>query len=317
MNEILNRIQKVGIMPVAVLDDVKNAVPLAEALCSGGIHCVEIPLSTDAAEESIRIMTERFPQMLIGAGGILRAEQASLAVNAGAKFIVSPEFSSSVVTYCIDRAIPVIPGVSTPDDVETAISLGLDAVKVSSAGQDRGLHMSQIMYSSYNHINFIPADGFNEKNNSSYPAFDNILSCSLMVEQELIQAGEFNKIRDLATKAIQTMLCFEFTHIGINLSTDEEAEKTAGIFEAMFGFQKKSGAGSVFAGTAIECMKPPHFGTKGHIAIATNSIVRAKNYFETAGYKFNEASAKFNHDKMIVIYFEEEVGGFAVHILQR
>ncbi|SET61732.1 bifunctional 4-hydroxy-2-oxoglutarate aldolase/2-dehydro-3-deoxy-phosphogluconate aldolase [Lacrimispora sphenoides] len=317
MNEILNRIHKIGIMPVAVLDDVKNAVPLAEALCGGGIHCVEIPLSTNAAEESIRIMTERFPQMLIGAGDILTAAQASLAVNAGAKFIISPEFSSSVVKYCMDRAIPVIPGVSTPADVETAISFGLDAVIVSSAGQDGGLHMNQTMYSSYNHINFIPADGINEKNSSSYPAFDNILACSLMVEQELIQAGESEKIRDLTTKAIQTMLGFEFTHIGINLSTDEEAEKTAGIFEAMFGFQKKSGAGSVFAGTAIECMKPPYFGTKGHIAISTNSIVRAKNYFETAGYKFNEASAKFNNDKMIVIYFEEEVGGFAVHILQR
>jgi len=157
MNEILNRIQKIGIMPVAVLDDVKNAVPLAEALCGGGIHCVVIPLSTCAAEESIRIITERFPQMLIGAGDIQTAAQASLAVNAGAEFIVSPEFS--VVTYCIGRAIPVIPVVSTPDDVETAILFGLDAVKVSSAGQDRDLHISQNMYSSYNHINFIPADG--------------------------------------------------------------------------------------------------------------------------------------------------------------
>ncbi|PJJ28910.1 bifunctional 4-hydroxy-2-oxoglutarate aldolase/2-dehydro-3-deoxy-phosphogluconate aldolase [Lacrimispora celerecrescens] len=317
MNEILNRIQKIGIMPVAVLDDVKNAVPLAEALCGGGIHCVVIPLSANAAEESIRIMTERFPKMLIGAGGILTTEQAGLAVNAGAKFIVTPEFSSSVVTYCIGRAIPVIPGVSTPDDVETAISFGLDAVNVSSAGQDRGFHMSQSMYSSYNHINFIPADGINEKNSSSYPAFDNILACRMVVEQDLLQAGAFEKIRDLTTKAIKTMLGFEFTHIGINLSNDAEADKTAGIFEAMFGFQKISGAGSLFAGTAIECMKPPCFGTKGHIAIATNSIVRAKNYFEAAGYKFNEASAKFNHNKMIVIYFEEEVGGFAVHLLQR
>lgn len=316
MNEVLNNIQKIGIIPVAALHDAKNAVPLAKTLCRGGVPCVEVPLDTEAAEESIGIMSEQFPQMLIGAGSVLTAEQVGHAIHAGAGFIISPEFSPAVIKYCIDRAIPVIPAVSSPDEVEAAISFGLDAVSICPRAQDDSLSMIQTMDSSCN-IKFIPSVNIHEKNISSYLALDNVSACTWTVDQELIQAGKFEEICRLTTKTVQTLLGFEFAHIGINLNDDDEADKTAGMFGTMFGFPKRSGTDSIFSGTAIECMKPPYFGTKGHIAIATSSIVRAKNYFEAAGYKFQESSAKFNDNKMIVIYFEEEIGGFAVHILQR
>ncbi len=317
MDKILNKIQNTGILPVAALDDVRNAFPLAQALCAGNIFCIEVLSGTKAAEESIAKIADGFPQMLVGAGDIRTVQEASRAVNAGAKFIITPEFSPSVITYCIDRAIPVIPGVSSSDELETAISLGLHAVNLFPAGQDMERLTIQASQSSHNHINFIPAECINENNVSAYPFSDHVLTCKWNMEPKLIQAGEFGKIRDQASTIIRTMLGFEFAHIGINLSTKTEADKTAGMFDAMFGFQKKPGTDSIFAGASIECMTPPCFGTKGHIAIATNSIVSAKSYFESAGYKFNEASAKFINQKMIVIYFEEEVGGFAVHLLQR
>lgn len=317
MNETLNRIQKIGILPVAALDDAKHAIPLAEALSNGGIPCLEVSFCTSAAEESIRQIAKQFPKMLIGAGTITTAEQASLAIHAGAKFIISPEFSPAVIDYCIEKAIPVIPQVSSSDDVKKAVSFGLDTVNFLPDGKDNGLNQLNTLNSTNDPITFLPSGGICKDDISSYLAFDSVLACSWLVNQELIQAGEFGKISALAAETMQTMLGFELAHVGINLDSEAEADKTAGIFESMFHFPKRPGAGSIFAGTAIECMVPPFFGTKGHIGIATNSIGRARSYFERAGYHFNESSAKFINNQMIVIYFEEEVGGFAVHILQR
>ena len=298
MNEVLEKIQKIGIVPVVVLDDAKDAAPLAKALCEGGLPCAEVTFRTAAAEESIRIMAKEFPEMLVGAGTVLTTEQVDRAVNAGAKFIVSPGLNPEVVKYCVDKGIPVTPGTSNPSDVEMAISLGLDVVKFFPAEQ---------------------AGGINAKNINSYLAFDKILACggSWMVKKDLVAAGEFDKIRDLTKEAVQTMLGFELAHIGINCDSEAEAEKTADAFDGLFGFTKKVGNSSVFAGTAVEAMKSKGLGSKGHIAVATNSVVRAKNYLEMMGYKFNEESAKFKGDKMTAIYLADEIGGFAVHLVQK
>lgn len=319
MNEVLQKIQKIGIVPVVVLDDAKDAAPLAKALCEGGLPCAEVTFRTAAAEESIRIMAEQFPEMLVGAGTVLTIEQVDRAVNAGAKFIVSPGLNPTVVKYCVDKGIPVTPGTSNPSDVEAAISLGLDVVKFFPAEQAGGLNMIKAMAAPYTQMKFMPTGGINAKNINSYLAFDKILACggSWMVKKELVAAGEFDKIRDLTKEAVQTMLGFELAHIGINCENETEAEKTADAFDGLFGFTKKVGNSSVFAGTAVEAMKSAGRGAKGHIAISTNSVVRAKNYLEMMGYKFDESTAKFKGDKMNAIYLADEIGGFAVHLVQK
>ena len=319
MNEVLEKIQKIGIVPVVVLDDAKDAAPLAKALCEGGLPCAEVTFRTAAAEESIRIMAKEFPEMLVGAGTVLTTEQVDRAVNAGAKFIVSPGLNPTVVKYCVDKGIPVTPGTSNPSDVEMAISLGLDVVKFFPAEQAGGINMIKAMAAPYTQMKFMPTGGINAKNINSYLAFDKILACggSWMVKKDLVAAGEFDKIRDLTKEAVQTMLGFELAHIGINCDSETEAEKTADAFDGLFGFTKKVGNSSVFAGTAVEAMKSIGLGSKGHIAVATNSVVRAKNYLEMMGYKFNEESAKFKGDKMTAIYLADEIGGFAVHLVQK
>lgn len=319
MNTVLNEIQKIGIVPAAVLDDVSNAIPLADALCKGGIPCVEIAFCGEAAEESIHIMAEKFPQMTIGSGAVLTTEQACRAIDAGADFIVSPIFDLAVIQYCIDRNVPIIPRISGSNDVEAALPLGLEAVSFFSDSLADGLHMLQTISSHYPDMKFMQEGDLCGKDAASYLTLDNILACSGdgVAKQEWIHSGEFGNIRRLAKETVRVMMGFEVSHIGINCSSDEKAEETAGTFEAMFGFSKESGAASVYAGSFLECMKPPHLGTNGHIAITANSIIRAKNYFEAVGYEFNEASAKFNNSKMIVIYFKEEIGGFAVHIVQK
>ncbi len=319
MNKVLEQIQKIGIVPVVVLDDPKDAAPLAKALCEGGLPCAEVTFRTAAAEESIRIMAKEFPEMLVGAGTVLTTEQVDRAVAAGAKFIVSPGLNPTVVKYCIDKGVPVTPGTSNPSDVEAAIALGLDVVKFFPAEQAGGIAMIKAMSAPYTQMKFMPTGGINAKNINSYLAFDKILACggSWMVKKDLVAAGEFDKIRDLTREAVQTMLGFELAHVGINCSSEEEADKTAGAFDALFGFAKKPGNSSVFAGTAIEAMKTKYLGANGHIAISTNSVLRAKNYLEMMGYKFNEESAKFKGDKMTAIYLADEIGGFAVHLVQK
>ena len=110
MNPVLEQIQKTGIIPVVVLDDAKDAEPLAKALCEGGLPCAEVTFRTEAAEECIRIMSEKFPEMLVGAGTVLTTEQVDRAVAAGAKFIVSPGLNPRIVKYCVEKGIVITPG---------------------------------------------------------------------------------------------------------------------------------------------------------------------------------------------------------------
>ena len=203
MNEVLKQIEKIGIVPVVVLNDAKDAEPLGKALCEGGLPCAEVTFRTDAAEESIRIMAEKFPEMLVGAGTVLTIEQVDRAVNAGAKFIVSPGLNPKVVSYCVEKGIPVTPGTANPSNVEQAIELGLDVVKFFPAEQAGGLAYIKAIAAPYTGMKFMPTGGINAENVKEYLACDKILACggSWMVKGDLIKAGDFDKITELVKEA--------------------------------------------------------------------------------------------------------------------
>ena len=203
MNEVLKQIEKIGIVPVVVLNDAKDAEPLGKALCEGGLPCAEVTFRTDAAEESIRIMAEKFPEMLVGAGTVLTIEQVDRAVNAGAKFIVSPGLNPKVVSYCVEKGIPVTPGTANPSNVEQAIELGLDVVKFFPAEQAGGLAYIKAIAAPYTGMKFMPTGGINANNVKDYLACDKILACggSWMVKGDLVKAGEFDKITELVKEA--------------------------------------------------------------------------------------------------------------------
>ena len=320
MNEVLKKIQAIGIVPVVKIDRAEDAVPLAKALCEGGLPCAEVTFRTAAAEASIKAMTEAYPDMLVGAGTVLTTEQVDKAVNAGATFIVSPGLNPKVVKYCVDKGIPVTPGTANPSDVEQAIELGLEVVKFFPAEAAGGLNMIKSMAAPYVNMMFMPTGGINAKNLNSYLDFPKILACggSWMVSDTMINAGEFDKIRDLTKEAVQLMLGFELAHIGINAKNEDEADRVASKFSDIFGFAKKTGNSSIFAGGAVEVMKTPYLGDQGHIAIRTNYLNRAINYLELNGVEFVADSAKFDaKGKMVAIYLKDQIGGFAVHLLQK
>lgn len=317
MNELIKKISNFGIVPVIKIDNVETAVPLAEALINAGLPVAEVTFRTSEAEESIKRIANAYPDMIVGAGTVLTTEQVDKAVNAGAKFIVTPGFNPKVVSYCISNGITIIPGASTPSDMETAIEMGLDVVKFFPAEQSGGVEYLKAVGGPYTKLKFIPTGGINAKNLNTYLSQKNVVACggSWMVKSELIDAGDFEAIKKLTKEAIQNMLGFSLDHVGINCADLNEADSVANSFSSIFGFDYKMGNSSIFAGGAVEVMKSPYLGEKGHIAIKTNSIDRAVAYLGELGVKFNESTRKAGpKGETKAIYLNEEIGGFAVHL---
>ena len=204
MKAIAEQFKEYGVVPVVVLNDAKDAEPLADALVKGGLPCAEVTFRTDAAEESIRIMAQKYPEMLVGAGTVLTIDQVDRAVNAGSKFIVSPGFDPEIVDYCLSKNIPIFPGCITPSEVAQAVKRGLKVVKFFPAEQFGGVATIKAMAAPYTMMKFMPTGGVSAKNLKDYLTFDKIICCggSWMVKGDLIKAGEFDKICELAKEAV-------------------------------------------------------------------------------------------------------------------
>ena len=205
MKEIAEKFQKFGVVPVVVLEDTKDAVPLAKALVEGGLPCAEVTFRTEAAEASIRKMTEAYPEMLVGAGTVLTKEQVDRAAAACAKFIVSPGLNPKTVKYCQEKNSPILPGVATASEIEQALELGLDVVKFFPAEVNGGLPAIKALSAPYHMMQFMPTGGVNPQNVKEYLSFDKVLACggTWMVKDALINAGEFDKIKEMTREAIE------------------------------------------------------------------------------------------------------------------
>ena len=205
MKTIAKQFHEYGVVPVVVLEDAEDALPLAQALTEGGLPCAEVTFRTEAAEESIRRMREKYPDMLVGAGTVLTTEQVDRAVKAGAKFIVSPGFDPEIVDYCLGKEIPVFPGCTTPSELAQAVKRGMKVVKFFPAEQAGGVAMIKAMAAPYNTVKFMPTGGISAKNLKEYLEYDKILCCggSWMVKGDMIRNGEFGKIKELTEEAVK------------------------------------------------------------------------------------------------------------------
>jgi len=203
--EMEKKIEELGVVPVVVLDDAKDAAPLAKALVNGGLPVAEVTFRTAAAEESIRIMAQEYPDMLVGAGTVLTVEQADRAVAAGAKFIVSPGFDPEVVDHCLAKGYPVFPGIVTPSEVAQAVKRGLKVVKFFPAGQFGGVATIKALAAPYVGLKFMPTGGVSAANLKDYLSCKSVIAAggSWMVKGDLIRAGEFDKIEEMTREAVK------------------------------------------------------------------------------------------------------------------
>lgn len=205
MEEMKAKIRAMKIVPVVKLDDAKDAVPLAKALVEGGLPCAEVTFRTEAAAESIKKMLEAYPDMLVGAGTVLTTEQVDAAIEAGAKFIVSPGLNPKTVRYCQEKNIPILPGVATASEIEQALELGVETVKFFPAEVNGGLPAIKALSAPYHMMHFMPTGGVNPQNVKDYLAFDKVLACggTWMVRDALINGGEFEKIKEMTKEAVE------------------------------------------------------------------------------------------------------------------
>lgn len=320
MNEILERVSNIGIIPVIAIEDAAKAVPLAKALVAGGLPAAEVTFRTTAAEEAMRAIVNEVPDMLVGAGTVLTPDQADRALAAGAKFIVTPGFNPEMVKYVLSKGGLIMPGTATPGEMEQAMSLGLTAVKFFPAEQNGGIATLKAVAGPYKNLKWMPTGGVNTKNLMDYLSFNQILACggTWMVKKELIDNENWDEITRISREAVKTMLGFSLGHVGINCENEHAAQKTALTLCALFGFEYRPGNSSDFSGAAVECMKRPFLGTHGHIAIATHSVARAIFHLGLQGVTFDESTLKTDaKGNPKAIYLKDEFGGFAVHLVQK
>ncbi len=185
--------------------DILDRVGGGDALVEGGLPCAEVTFRTEAAEESIRLMHEKYPDMLVGAGTVLTVSQVDKAIAVGAKFVVSPGFDPDIVDYCMEKGICILPGCVTPSEVAQALMRGLKVVKFFPAEQYGGIATIRALAAPYEMLSFMPTGGINAKNLKDYLEYEKILCCggSWMVKGDLIKNKEFDKIRELTKEAVE------------------------------------------------------------------------------------------------------------------
>lgn len=313
------RLGQNAVVPVVVIEDVKDAVATAKALLAGGVDVMEVTLRTAAGMDVIRTVSAQVPEMLVGAGTVITLEQCKEAVEAGAKFIVSPGFNEEVVKWCVENDVTVTPGCVTPTEIMAAMKYGLKVLKFFPANVYGGLAAMKGLSAPFGSIKFIPTGGVNAKNLAEYAAapFVHTVGGSWVCTKKDIAEGNFEKITALCREAVVNSLGFEIAHVGINTADEKAALAVSEAMNDAFDFPVKNGNSSVFAGSGVEVMKTMYLGASGHLAVCTNNIGRAIAHLAKKGWEVDMETAKYKGEKMIAVYLKKEIGGFAIHLLQK
>lgn len=320
MNEVLKRLGDIGLIPVIKLETPEQALPLGRALSAGKLPVAEVTFRTNAAEKSIKILSEELPDLIVGAGTVLTIEQASAAVAAGAKYIVTPGFNPLVVQHCMAKGVPVMPGISSPSEIEQALEMGLEVVKFFPAEQAGGVPMLKAFAGPYgNRISFVPTGGVNAGNLVDYLSCSNVRAVggSWMVASSLINEGKYDRIAELCAEARSAALGFRLLHVGLNPGggiSEPDAVREAELLASMLGMPAKEGNSSVFVGSGFEIMKSNGRGEKGHIGIETISVERALAWFEDFGVKPVDDTIVKKSSRIVMAYLDKPFMGFALHL---
>lgn len=203
-SDLVEKLFGYGVIPVVSLSRSEQAVPLAESLVAGGLPCAEITFRTAAAASAIAQIRQRVPEVLLGAGTVLTLEQLDAALDAGARFIVSPGTNPRLVEACLDRNVPVFPGVCTPTEIEAALALGVDLLKFFPAEAMGGVQTLRALSAPYRQVRFLPTGGIDARNLSDYLALPQVVACggSWMVKPEWIEAGQFSAVETHTREAV-------------------------------------------------------------------------------------------------------------------
>ena len=317
--DVLREIGNYGLLPSAAPMEKEQALALAQALEQAGLPVLEILLRGEKGLACIRAIHAEKPEFLLGAGMVQTAEQCRKAVEAGAAYITTPQFSEELAGCCAELGVPLIPVCVTPGEIAQALRHGIRAAKFAPAeayGADAGC---EALYASCaaDGLQVIPAGNISEEMLTAYAGKPYVLAVQRQwpVPETDAAEEEWKQITRLAHDAIDRMLGFELAHVGVNLEDACEAERVSEQFERFFGWHARNGAASIFADTWVEILKSRGRGDMGHLAIRTYSIDRALHYLEKRGMHADTASIRYQNGHARFAYMQEQIGGFAVHLL--
>ncbi|AMG02513.1 bifunctional 4-hydroxy-2-oxoglutarate aldolase/2-dehydro-3-deoxy-phosphogluconate aldolase [Vibrio mimicus] len=205
-NQLEKQLSAMKVVPVIAIKHSEDAVQLAKTLVENGLPCAEVTFRTEAAAEAIRLMRQAYPEMLIGAGTVLRTDQVDAAIEAGVDFIVSPGFNPTIVKYCQQRGVTIVPGVNNPSLVEQAMEMGLKTLKFFPASASGGTEMLKALNAVYP-VKFMPTGGISAANIQDYLAISSVLACggTWMVPAQLIDEQNWPEIGNLVRKAVDAL----------------------------------------------------------------------------------------------------------------
>lgn len=206
MNDLQKKVSEIGCVPVIKLaNPTQDAGPLSDALCAGGVPIAEITFRAAGADEAMKIMLERHPDMLVGAGTVLTTEQVDKTIAAGGKFVVTPGYDPEIVAYCQEKGITVFPGCTTPTDYHAAYKAGLEVLKFFPAEQSGGLAKIKAMSAPFAMFKVMPTGGINLKNLAEYAACPVIAACggTYMCPDKLIKEGKWDEITELCKQSVE------------------------------------------------------------------------------------------------------------------
>jgi 2-dehydro-3-deoxyphosphogluconate aldolase/(4S)-4-hydroxy-2-oxoglutarate aldolase len=203
MTTLNEQLASLKVIPVIAINKVEDAIPLGKALVDNGMPCAEITFRTECAADAIAAMRKAYPDMLIGAGTVLTNEQVDHAIEAGVDFIVSPGFNPRTVQYCIDKNVPIVPGVNNPSLVEQAMEMGLRTLKFFPAEPSGGVGMLKALTAVYP-VKFMPTGGVSLNNVDDYLSIKSVLACggTWMVPTNLIDEGRWEELGQLVKDAV-------------------------------------------------------------------------------------------------------------------
>jgi 2-dehydro-3-deoxyphosphogluconate aldolase/(4S)-4-hydroxy-2-oxoglutarate aldolase len=317
MHEVLEKIATIGLVPVIKVEEAKKAPGLGRALIAGGIPVAEITFRSSAAVDAIRALKSEVPGLIVGAGTVLDLAQATRALEAGASFIVSPGWDDSIVNFCLERGVPLLPGVSGPDGVMRGIAKGLEALKFFPAEAAGGLPMLDSLAGPFASMCFVPTGGIDSSNVGAWARRLNVLAIggSWMAPLALVEAEDWIGIERLCRDAVSALHAFSIAHVGVNGESEAECRNAVALLGALFGLSGKDGTSSVML-EGLEVTKSPFPGAKGHIAIRCNNVERAVARLAVLGAKVMPGTEKMEKGRMKTVYLDRELLGFAIHLLR-
>lgn len=319
MVQILKTIDKIGMVPVMALSDVTTAIPLAKALQKGGIPVMEIMFRTPQAPDCIKAIADAMPDFIVGAGTVLTIEQVKCAVDHGAMFIVSPGSNPEIIKYCTENNIIVIPGCVTPSEIEQALGFGIEVVKFFPALQMGGISTINEVSGPYPSIKFMVTGSLQKYHIADLLVHRKVSAVGgdFMLTSSDITTGDFEHITLQVKETIADYLNFHIAHIGVNCNSSDEAKELCEKLSVVLGQKTFEFEKCFFSGSLFEVMKNPFYYEKGHIAIGTSDVKRAKYQLEQKGFVFMEETSSFDtNGDLKAIYLKENFGGYALHLLK-